>query len=141
MPPSKTTTGAGDLEARVTTLEAQMQEVLAKPAFKKRTERGVCALGFEPSAECPSATLGRFQGGCHGFGCLQKQQMYYKEYRARKKAEEAQNGSAPAKPKRTVAKKKEVGTPAKSVKRAVKKTTTTEQPKQSIKRVVKRRAV
>jgi hypothetical protein len=67
-----------------------MAEVLAKPAFRRSTERGVCMLGHDPSAGCPQASLGRFQGGCRGDGCLEKQRTYYKEYRARQKAEEAQ---------------------------------------------------
>jgi hypothetical protein len=76
-----------DLEDRVTTLEEQMAEVLAKPAFKPKTPEGVCALGHKDSTKCPEASLGRMQNGCHGFACLNKQRVYYQEYRARKAAE------------------------------------------------------
>jgi hypothetical protein len=83
------TVRAPSLENRVGVLEQQMTEVLAKPAFRKKTEKGVCVLGFEPSEKCPDGSLGRMQGGCHGYACLKKGSDYYKDYRARKKAEGA----------------------------------------------------
>lgn len=76
---------------RVAKLETQMEEVLQKPAIRKRTEPGICALGIEPSEDCPSASLGKYQSGCHGAACMLKQADYFKEYRARKRAEAAAN--------------------------------------------------
>lgn len=74
---------------RVDKLEGQMADVLAKPAYKRKTDRGVCAKGHADSAKCPDASLGRMQGGCHGWACLAEGQAYYQAYRARKKAEGA----------------------------------------------------
>lgn len=89
------------LDQRVGALEQQMAEVLAKPAFKNRTERGVCTKGVEDSEHCEFASLGRMQGGCKGWACLAEGQSYYKAYRARQKAKEAAEGGTPvANPRR-----------------------------------------
>lgn len=103
------------LETRVARLETQMEEVLAKPALRKRTERGVCTLGNDPSSACPDASLGKFQSGCHGDACLLKQSEYFKEYRARKKAEA--NAVAVAAPVKKTAAKKAAAPAKKAVKR------------------------
>lgn len=80
-----------NLEVRVAKLETQMEEVLRKPALRLKTDRGVCALGVEPSEACTSGSLGKFQSGCHGHACLAANSVYYKDYRERKKAEAAAN--------------------------------------------------
>lgn len=94
-------TSKTSLEQRVSTLETQMEEVLAKPAFRRKTEEGVCAKGHPDSNKCPEASLGRMQGGCHGHACLAKGREYYQNYRARRKAEKvATNGTPVANPKK-----------------------------------------
>lgn len=112
-----------NLEQRVDVLEEQMAEVLAKPAFKRKTPNGVCVKDRLDSAKCPDASLGRMQGGCHGWACLAEGQAYYRAYRARKKAEEAAEAGTPVPTPRkrstasTAASPKKAGT----IKRAAKK--------------------
>lgn len=107
------------LEDRVTTLETQMEKVLQTPAVRKRTPLGVCALGVTPSEACKEASLGKYQSGCHGDACRARQAEYFREWRARSKADAAANvvktptKRAPARPKAV-----KVDTP---VKRAVKR--------------------
>lgn len=124
------------LDARVTTLEEQMAEVLAKPAFRRKTENGVCAKGHPDSNVCPEASLGRMQGGCHGFACLGKQQDYYKTYRARRKAEKAAEGGTPVPTprKRSTATTAAVAKKAGTIKRAAKKAAAPKLPAKRIKR-------
>lgn len=119
---SRRTTGAATLESRVEILEGQMAEVLAKPAFRRSTEKGVCVLGNDPSSGCKDASLGRFQGGCRGDACSEKQREYYRNYRARTKADT--NGTPVPPPrvkgvKRTA--KKAAAPPAPVKKRGVKR--------------------
>lgn len=123
------------MEDRVTVLETQMERVLQTPAVRKRTPRGVCALGIEPSESCKEASLGKYQSGCHGDACLLKQAEYFREWRERRKAEAAANvvktptKRAEARPKAT-----KVDPP---VKRAVKRRPAPEPA--PVKRAVKRK--
>lgn len=125
-----------NLEQRVDVLEAQMEEVLAKPAFRRKTETGVCAKGHKDSNTCPDASLGRMQGGCHGYACLGEGRAYYKAYRARRKAEKAAEGGTPVpNPRRrttatTAASPKKAGT----IKRVAKKAAAPKAPVKRIKR-------
>lgn len=53
-------------------------------------EANVCGLHPEiDSTVCPSANVYRFQQGCLGTSCVEKNRQYYADRRAKKRAEQA----------------------------------------------------
>jgi hypothetical protein len=94
------------LDKRVEQLEGQMKIVMNMPAFRRKTEPGVCALGIVPDTECATveeggeASLSRYQYGCRGEGCCRAQRLYYQKYRADKKDEGEATTTKVSRPRR-----------------------------------------
>lgn len=82
-----------DLESRVAILEQ------SRPGRKGRpiqvSEKGVCGLNPEcDSATCPDASVYRWQHGCKGEACRQKNSEYYTAYRKAKRLSAGQSVEA-----------------------------------------------
>jgi hypothetical protein len=73
------------VEERLTTIETDLVEIKAL-LVRKKTEPGICALGVDPSEKCEHGSLSRYQSGCRGESCMEAQRVYFREYRAEKKA-------------------------------------------------------
>lgn len=87
-----------DLRERVEALEST-KVGRKKKALLRPHEVGVCALNEDPesevnsppcfdSATCPDSSIYRYQQGCRGTACVEKNHDYYVEYRAKKKQKE-----------------------------------------------------
>ena len=81
-----------DLRDEVDALNIRIE---AAKTGKRRTrvplvsEVNVCGLHPEiDSAVCPNANVYRFQQGCMGTACVEKNRQYYADRRARKRAEQ-----------------------------------------------------
>ena len=60
-----------------------------RPKVQVVSEINVCGLHPEiDSGVCPSANVYRFQQGCLGTSCVEKNRQYYADRRARKRAEQ-----------------------------------------------------
>ena len=80
-------TEADAINIRLTALEAKRGRK-AKPLTVR--EAGVCGLDPERnSAICPSASIYRYQQGCLGTACVEKNRAYYADRRAKKRADQA----------------------------------------------------
>lgn len=79
----------GELRTRVETLESERPGRKPKPLLAIK-QRDVCAIDPDSdSTKCPFASIYRYQSGCHGAMCRQKQHEAYE----RRKASRA-NGKA-----------------------------------------------
>lgn len=81
-----------DLRDEVDALNIRIE---ASRAHKRRakvplvSEVNVCGLHPEvDSAVCPNANVYRFQQGCMGTSCVEKNRQYYADRRAKKRAEQ-----------------------------------------------------
>lgn len=104
------------LGKRVESLEASRPGRKAKPLIALRVD-GVCAVTPDiDSAECPDSSIFRYQQGCHGIACKQKQ---HNAYERRKQAKDIIEVEAPvAKPKRRTPAKQEPAPAPKPVARS-----------------------
>ena len=74
------------LNVRITAMEARKAR---KPKTLQVSEAGTCGLNPEiNSAVCPNSSLYRFQQGCLGTACVEKNRQYYADRRAKKKSEQ-----------------------------------------------------
>lgn len=90
------------LAERVKALEANRPGRKAKPLVALRQD-GVCAVSPEiDSAECPDASIFRYQQGCHGNRCKAKQHAAYERRKDAKSTETPVAVKTPT--KRTAAK-------------------------------------
>ena len=116
----------GDLKVRVKSLESERpgRKPLPLVVFK---QRDVCSI--EPdsnSAVCPYASVYRYQHGCHGILCREKQHDAYERRKATRvpKAKKVTTAKAPAPTKRVIKKSTPVTSitkrPAKAAKRVAK---------------------
>jgi hypothetical protein len=81
------------LEKRVTELEQQLA-VLQKSRPGRKTkpiivsEAGVCGINPDiDSALCDDASIYRYQSGCRGIACAQRNRNYYADYRQKNKGD------------------------------------------------------
>jgi len=117
----------GELRTRVQTLESERPGRKPKPLLAIK-QRDVCAIDPDSdSTKCPFASIYRYQSGCHGAMCRQKQHEAYE----RRKAARA-NGKAVSVRVKAPAKK---AVPVKKVTKKVTKATA-----KPVKRTVKRMA-
>jgi hypothetical protein len=81
-----------DLHGKYTALEAQVEFLMKeRPGRKMKpnvvSKQGVCGINPDcNSAECPDASIYRYQQGCQGELCVKINRDYYAEYRAKRKA-------------------------------------------------------
>lgn len=67
----------GELRTRVETLESERPGRKPKPLLAIK-QRDVCAIDPDSdSTKCPFASIYRYQSGCHGAKCRQKQHEAY----------------------------------------------------------------
>lgn len=88
-----------ELRAEVARLQEQLDGVRVIKQRRPQPEGEPCALGNAPD-DCGNASVYRYQHGCKGVSCLDKNSEYYAKHR------DAKNGTAVATPKRKPAAKK-----------------------------------
>ena len=72
----------GELRTRVETLESERPGRKPKPLLAIK-QRDVCAIDPDSdSTKCPFASIYRYQSGCHGAMCRQKQHEAYERRKA-----------------------------------------------------------
>jgi hypothetical protein len=72
------------LKRRVETLESERPGRKAKPMIIR--DVGICGLDPDiDSADCPDASVYRYQQGCRGTGCVSANRQYYSDYRQKSK--------------------------------------------------------
>jgi hypothetical protein len=76
-----------DLRDEVDALSIRVEAVSSRRTKKLPVrEAGTCGLHPDiNSAVCPSANIYRFQQGCLGTACVEKNRQYYADRRAKKK--------------------------------------------------------
>ena len=133
MPRKSAAASDGDLRREVAALRQEVDALKAsRPGRKAKPmvalrEHDVCAIDPErDSHTCPDASIFRYQMGCHGQACRQKQHESYVRRKARKVAatKKAAVKNAPAKKKAT----KAVPVKAPTKKVAAKKATAKQAP-------------
>jgi len=90
-----------ELRAEVARLQTQLDGVRVIKQRRPQPEGEPCVLGNEPT-DCGNASVYRYQRGCKGVGCLDKNSEYYAKNRD---AKAAKNGTKVEAPKRAPAKK------------------------------------
>lgn len=81
-----------DLEERVESLEKQKRPGRKASPMLAPNQPGVCALDPEcDSALCEQKSVFRYQQGCRGTACVDKNRSYYAEYR-KSRREASSNG-------------------------------------------------
>jgi hypothetical protein len=107
----------GALQIRVETLESERPGRKPKPLLAIK-QRDVCAIDPDSdSTVCPFASIYRYQSGCHGTMCRQKQ---HEAYERRKSARTNGKAVTVRKPTSKTAKKILAAAPVKKVTKATK---------------------
>jgi hypothetical protein len=75
------------LEKRISVLESERPGRKPQPLLAIR-QRGICGLDpSRDSAKCKESSIYRYQNGCHGDACREKQHKAYERRKLRKEAE------------------------------------------------------
>jgi hypothetical protein len=117
----------GELRTRIATLESERPGRKPKPLLAIK-EADVCAIDPDSdSTTCPYSSIYRYQSGCWGTRCRQKQHEAYE----RRKLVRSNGKASPVKPV------KAVKSPAKAPVKAV-KTAPSPPPKKTVKKITKK---